>query len=428
MGDVMNRRNRGFMKLRQPLLALAAHGCLCAAVLSSSAQVWTQTSAPTNNWASVASSADGTKLIAAVKGGPIYLSTNSGFTWAPTSAPSTNWSSVASSADGAKLIAAVAVFAGDRYESGGPIYVSADSGATWAATSAPNTNWSSVTSSADGSKLVAVSGGYVVYVSSAPSGPVFISNDSGTTWTESLADANCTSLASSADGSKIVAVAYTGPIYSSTDSGANWAATNAPFAYLVSIASSADGTRLVAGTFDPFHPPGSGGAFNVFTSTNSGANWGSVPAGGIGRGLVASSADGTRLVAAAGANGFGQGGGIFISIDSGATWTGGGAPDARWSAVACSADGSKSVATVDGGGIYISQNPSMPLLSVMLAGASVVLSWTVPSVDFVLQENHDLTSNNWTDVVATPTLNFTNLQNQVTLSAATGKHFYRLKH
>ncbi len=50
------------------------------------------------NWSAVASSADGTKLVATVKGGQIYTSTDSGVTWTP-QASSTNWSSVASSAE-----------------------------------------------------------------------------------------------------------------------------------------------------------------------------------------------------------------------------------------------------------------------------------------------------------------------------------------
>lgn len=413
-------------------LSLAAFGGLFTVVNPIFAQTWTQTSAPITNWNSVASSADGSKLAAAVKGGPIYTSTNSGATWTQTSVPNTNWSSVASSADGTKLVAAVAVFNGSQYEAGGPIYVSADSGATWTATSAPNTNWSSIASSADGSKLIAAAGGAIVYVFSAPSGSIYSSLDSGATWTATSApNDDWTSVASSADGTKLAAVVYTGGgaslVYTSTNSGTTWMPTNSGFAYLVSVASSADGTRLVAGTFDPFHPPGSGGAFAVFTSTNSGATWDQAPAGGIGRGLVASSADGTRLVAAGGANGFGSGGTISISTDSGATWTGNDSPIATWSSIASSADGHKLVAVVNGGGIWTSQSTPRPVLSIAPAGTNFVLSWIVPSMNFVLQQEADLNAPDWTEVTATPTLNFTNLQNQVFLSPPTDNRFYRLR-
>ena len=55
-------------------------------------------------WTSVASSADGTKLVA-VGDGYIHTSADSGVTWTK-SGPWGYWTSVASSADGTKLIAA----------------------------------------------------------------------------------------------------------------------------------------------------------------------------------------------------------------------------------------------------------------------------------------------------------------------------------
>src|SRR6266705_1405471 len=71
------------------------------------AQTWTPTTAPASLWASVASSADGTKLVAVASGyyvhnlsGPIYPSFNSGATWTQTSAPLGPWKGVSSSADG----------------------------------------------------------------------------------------------------------------------------------------------------------------------------------------------------------------------------------------------------------------------------------------------------------------------------------------
>src|SRR3989442_1029319 len=93
---------------------------LLTAVNPAFAQSWMQTSAPITNWTSIASSADGSKLVAVANPGPIYTSTNSGDTWTPTSAPTTNWQAVASSADGGRLIAVV---------NGGGIYTSPDAGA-----------------------------------------------------------------------------------------------------------------------------------------------------------------------------------------------------------------------------------------------------------------------------------------------------------
>jgi hypothetical protein len=54
----------------------------------------------------VASSSDGTKLVALVGGGQLYSSTDSGVTWIACES-ARNWYSVASSSDGSKLVAVV---------------------------------------------------------------------------------------------------------------------------------------------------------------------------------------------------------------------------------------------------------------------------------------------------------------------------------
>jgi hypothetical protein len=134
---------------------------------------------------------------------------------------------------------------------------------------------------------------------------------------------------------------------------------------------------------------------------------------------IASSADGGKLVAA------GDHGPLYTSPDSGATWTSNSGPsELWWWSVASSADGSKLVATVYNGGIYTWQSSPAPLLRVSPSGTNVVISWAVPSMNFVLQQNSDLNRANWTDVTTAPTV--TNLQNQVVLPAPTGNAFYRL--
>ena len=77
----------------------------------------------TVNWSAIASSADGTKLVATIYSGNIYTSTNSGANWLlhnsnPITSPMA-WSSVASSADGTKLVATV----GSRLFAAGPVYL-----------------------------------------------------------------------------------------------------------------------------------------------------------------------------------------------------------------------------------------------------------------------------------------------------------------
>lgn len=86
------------------------------------------------------------------------------------------------------------------------------------------------------------------------------------------------------------------------------------------------------------------------------------------------------------------------------------------------------VAAANGGGIYTWQTTPHPVLNVTPSGTNLVLCWIVPSQPFVLQENADLTTTNWTDVATAPVLNLTNLQNQVTLPLPAANRFYRLKH
>jgi len=356
---------------------------------------WTQTGAPSNNWSSVACSADGAKLVAVATSfgrfggssglgdGLIYTSPDLGATWTPTSAPSNTWSSVASSADGARLVAVAAPYYdwnGNQLLGDGAIYSSLDSGATWTRTTAPSNHWTSVASSADGARLVAVAAPYWYsdgtnwyYVGD---GAIYGSLDSGATWTRTSAPSNSWSaVASSADGAKLVAVAsadasLTGPgqIYTSSNSGATWTPTSAPSNYYwYAVASSAEGAKLVAAA-DQIYTSSDSGATWTATGAPSGAwtaivssadgyrvvaagNWVplcTLPYSGPWRladapandwRSVASSADGTKLVAAdysAGA--------IWNSSNSGVTWTQTSAPSNYWYSVASSADGTKLVA------------------------------------------------------------------------------------
>ena len=181
---------------------------------------------------SIACSADGIKLVVAIY--EIYTSTNSGVTWTTTSAPLTlsSYFSLASSADGTKLMATAS-----STVTAGPIYTSTDSGNTWMTNNVPNQNWCSAASSADGNTLAAVAFG----------GPIYTSTNSGNTWiSNNVPIQNWRSVAMSADGSKLAAVVYGGGIYTSTDSGNTWTSNNVPNQNWCSVASSADGSELVA--------------------------------------------------------------------------------------------------------------------------------------------------------------------------------------
>ena len=354
---------------RTPFILISALYVLAICTFSTAhAQQWRPTSAPTENWVSVASSADGTKLVAAASdyyGGPIYVSTNSGADWFAADAPFTNWISVACSADGVRLVAAAV--GGVRGEPG-PVYVSTDSGASWSLTTAPIQTWQSVASSADGSILVAA----------ARWGPIYVSTDSGTTWAISPIYGPgptifLNAVASSADGTRLITGGCDGYIYVSTNTGASWITAGAHWDCWFSIASSADGAHLAAVV------PASGYSSGlIYTSTNSGTDWAVSGAPNDDWTSIASSADGTVLLAGAGGV-YDLPRPIFISTDSGANWIPSDGPILTWNAVATSADGTKLVAAAYGGGIYVLQAaaPLATTLSATQINTAVVLNATV---------------------------------------------------
>ena len=280
--------------------------------------IWTaQAGAGSRNWASIASSADGTKLAGAAQNEQIYTSTDSGVTWTARDA-SRNWNNIASSSDGTKLVAAV-------YN--GQIYTSTDSGVTWTARE-NNRKWFSLASSADGSTLVA----------GVDNGFIYTSTDSGVTWTQRASSLSWQGMATSADGTKMAAAVNEGKVWTSTDSGVTWTErAGAFFGYYRGIASSTDGTKLAAvGTADG----------SLAVSTDSGVTWTAQLPGRAWKG-IASSADGSRLVAVP------QNQLIVTSTDYGVTWTERD-NNRNWRSVASSADGSKLVAGIEGGQIYTS--------------------------------------------------------------------------
>ena len=410
------------------ILATALCG-MFATVSSAFSQSWQVTGASNNSWSSLTCSADGTKLVAIAQ--PyIYASTNSGAIWFRTGAPSNSWTSVASSAKGVKLAATAAVIynpAGGGAH-GGPIYTSTNSGTTWQPTAAPSNQWSSVASSADGSILVATA---AYNNSNSAYGLIFISTNFGASWNVTSAPANYWySVAATAHGTRLIAGA-TG-LFTSTNSGATWKSNNIPWDFQsavpnwVSVASSADGATLLAIRDLSTYSGGSGP--RSYVSTNFGSTWTSNELPHIGRGFVASSADGSHLMASMGH--------LYLSSDSGTTWAQQTIPGVvysyAWGCVASSADGEQSflgLGADDFGRpstVYTRLSPQKPFLNLAASGLSLALSWIVPSTDLIVQQNSDLTTTNWVKVTNTPALNLTNLQNQVILPATNRSGFYRL--
>lgn len=371
-------------------------------------QTWVQTSAPSNKWYSVCSTADGAKLVAVANPGQVYSSVDSGTNWTLTSAPSNAWTSVACSADGRTVVGGAS----------GAIYTSADWGGSWNSNTVPwipaSTNAVLVAASTDGSNLLAV----VQRIG------FFTSTNAGGTWVSNSVLANngfWISAASSADGIRLWAVNDSYPhIWVSTNGGIAWTATTAFNSNWRAVSPTADGRRLVGVDY----------GWGVYISTNSGQSWTKTTAPSIpGQNwqAAASSADGVRLVATAGVLFTGnRNGPIYTSTNFGTTWTSNSAPLRTWTAVASSADGHKLVAVANGGGIYTSKTTSLPKLNITPSGSGLNLSWGIPSSDFVLQSNLDLFTTPWTTLTNTPTLNLTNLQNEIVFPRNADKGFYRL--
>jgi photosystem II stability/assembly factor-like uncharacterized protein len=283
-------------------------------------------------------------------------------------------------------------------------YTSTNGGVTWNTNnSAFGNDWHYVASSADGMRLIAA--GNV--------GRLALSIDGGSSWaTSNVPVAAWSAVASAADGSKLVATISNGRIYTSTDAGLTWVSNNTPTFYWTSVASSADGTRLAAVW----------GGSSIFISTNSGSTWSSNNVGGDFI-SVAFSADGTKFIAA---STVGPNGKICTSTDGGATWTSNNVPNNIWRSVASSADGSRLVAAASGG-IYASYSAASPQLSLATTGESLLLSWIVPSTNFMVEQNSDLSPGNWTPLTDSPTLNLTNLQQQLLVTPSNTQSFFRLK-
>jgi hypothetical protein len=401
--------------------------CATAMVLSFTAQIalaqtWRLTGPGSNDWLCVASSANGQTVIAGRYPGFLYVSTNAGSTWTTNVTLNGYWASVASSADGTKLMAA-AEYEGSPMFSG--VFLSTNAGVNWTSNNLPALYWGSVAMSADG-KILAAAQPYNSQLNIG--GSIFCSTNSGITWTSNSLTFAC-GAAMSADGRKIF---VTGPeqLCYSTNFGTSWTVmTTAPPSYSFAspsqyIASSADGNRLLMYAAQP-----GGNQGFIYSSTNSGATWTPTSLPESSWSFVASSGAGQTLMAAAG--GF-VSGPLFVSTNAGASWTTNSSEN--WAGVACSADGGTLFAVAmsdnnsdgDSGAIFKSQFIQPPSLNVTAAGPDLLLSWLIPSTNFAPEESGDLRT--WTGMTNTPSLNFANLQNQIRVSPTNRARFYRLAH
>jgi hypothetical protein len=277
---------------------------------------WTQKGSA-QVWSAVASTADGSKLVAAVDGvpGDIYTSSDGGNSWTANSVDLSNnhsWSSVAISDNGNILFATDYRIADALHSppTTGYIYSSTDGGTTWSSMTAPGIQyWNQIVVSTDGAQAMAVVGGISLPYS-------FMYNGS---WSTSAnidggAGHQFVSAAAASGLNRFIVGAASGDyIYTSLDAGGSWTKQTTPgTGYWFAVASSSEGRRFIAADNNNFSLPGG----YIWTSSDGGATWVQRTSAGqrVWRSL-ASTPNGAYIVAGV------NGGHVFTSNDGGATWT-----------------------------------------------------------------------------------------------------------
>ena len=75
--------------------------------------------------------------------------------------------------------------------------------------------------------------------------------------------------------------------------------------------------------------------------------------------------------------------------------------------------------------ISVVQTPGAPILTITHSGNNVIVSWPSPATGFVLQQNDNLSTANWTTAGFTVNSNSTTMS--ITIPSPTGNLFFRLK-
>lgn len=148
-------------------------------------------------WIKVVISGDGTKIVAAPRQGPLYMSFDGGNSWASNSlgAMFPDWGTISSSVDGARLLAAIG-------GNGGALYTTTNFSGLWISNAVPLGVWTSSASSADGMTLLG-----------ANYPTIYCTTNGGVNWKTNSLPKSTYAVAMSADGSRWFAAGFPGGIY-----------------------------------------------------------------------------------------------------------------------------------------------------------------------------------------------------------------------
>ena len=342
---------------------------------------------------SLGMSADGRIICAIPPNARAIISTNSGSTWNTITTNLTGDGFVggtAVSGDGSKIFG---TFVTNFIRS---VFISTNFGATWTRTAFPRLSFPAVLAcSADGMTVVAAISDSGIYYSTNAGVNCNTSSAPAVIWS---------TIASSADGGQMVAAAVSGSVYFSQDFAATWAPTNLPSQNWNTVCVSSDGKWV-----------GAISSVNSYISSNSGVTWQTNMAGRA----FACSANGTCWLI----GGTQQ---IYTSTDNASTWQTN-LSAGPWYSGAVSADGCQMIAIGSSAqGIQLGRLTPSPQLNIQSQDPNVSISWLIPSTNFVLQQSSDVSNPAWTPVSINPTLNFTNLNQQVTVPGNGSNAIFRL--
>ena len=209
-------------------------------VSTNSCQSWgpkTLTSPFSTSVVSVATSDNGTTMIAATSGDGIWVSTNTGGSFTEKS-QAYAWTDIAVDSTGAEIVGVT---------SDGLIVRSTDTGTTFSSIGPSGiARWNAVTSSSDGEVLLAGS----------DSGELWKSSNAGSTWSQitvpNSGSVPIADIAMSSDASKILIGLNGGKLLLSADGGSSWSEEDSVRNW-TTVAMSPSGVHMGAGTADNFY-------------------------------------------------------------------------------------------------------------------------------------------------------------------------------